>query len=233
MDYELGKLHEAISHCERCSQLTTKVPLLFMPNTEVKIMVVTQGPKGKVSRSDFDDVKKRILSPANFFMYPFLYTMFNGRFRPDGAIDKEPSTVYWTHMRKCFMEGKEGNMPDTCSGREDSYLRKEMRIVNPKLTIAVGKWAAGFFAEYDDRLKTELEKGLCEAFLQQKERFYRMNDSELGVDAEIAILPHPSGINASLWKELGENRHACTTVAILDDLRRKIADILGDGESTL
>jgi len=221
MSLELQGFHNQINQCQRCSELKIKVPLLFMPNTDAKIMVVTQGPKGeRVSKDEICELKRGILSPANIFMYPFLYTVFNGKFRPDGEIDKEPSTAYWTHIRKCFMEGEKRKILNRCSG---AYLREEIRIVNPKLIIAIGGWAARFFAEYNESLREALKIGLENAFWQQEDVFYRFKNSELSVGADLVILPHPSGQNARLWKGLGRNRR---TVTILENLRKTVAATL-------
>lgn len=217
VNLELKSLHDRISKCQRCPELENKVPLLFMPNTHVKIMVVTQGPKGeRVSRDKMREVKRDVLSPANIFMYPFLYTIFNGRFRPDGEIEKESSTAYWTHVRKCFMEGEKRRILKRCS---EEYLEEEIRIISPKLTIAVGDRAANFFSRFDDDLEKVLRTGLEIAFLQQENQFYSLKAPELGVHASLTVLPHPSGQNARFWKKLGKDQR---TVAILEKLRRTV-----------
>jgi hypothetical protein len=115
--------------------MKTKLPLLFMPNRQVKIVLVTEGAWGEVSRAEIDQVKRHVLSPGNIFMYRFLYTIFNGKFRPDGDIEREPSTAYWTHMRKCFMKGEKSQILTACS---EAYLRDEIRLVKPSLIIAIG-----------------------------------------------------------------------------------------------
>jgi hypothetical protein len=106
-----------------------------MPNRQVKVMVVTEGPKAeKVSKDGIREIKRHILSPANIFMYPFLYAILNGKFRPDGQADKEPSTAYWTHVRKCFMQGENREVLNRCSRH---YLEDEMKFVRPSLIITL------------------------------------------------------------------------------------------------
>ena len=225
MSSELKLLHDRIwSECQKCRDMKTKLPLLFMPNRQVKIVLVTEGPWGEVSRAEIDQVKRHVLSPGNIFMYPFLYTIFNGKFRPDGDIEREPSTAYWTHMRKCFMKGEKSQMLTACS---EAYLRDEIRLVKPSLIIAIGGCAAKWFARYDQTLRSQLKISLEKAFLEQKDRFYSFDDSELSVDADLVVLPHPSGQNAKLWKRLGD-KHRPVTMTILETLRKAVATTLGD-----
>jgi len=227
MSLELKSLHQKIHGCQLCAELKTRVPLLFVPNANVKTIVVTQGPKGEVvDKERMHEVKKGVLSPANIYMYPFLYTIFSGRFRPDGDVDKEPSTAYWTHVRKCFMEGESHKILHRCS---EAYLTKEIGLVKPKLIIAVGGHAAKFFAGYNDDLRRTLESGLEKAFSQQEGRFYGFRNTELGVDADVAVVPHPSGQNARLWRELGKDQKtAAKTAAVLESLRKKVNMALQD-----
>jgi hypothetical protein len=91
--------------------------------------------------------------------------------------------------------------------------------------LGIGGCAAEWFARYDLTLKSQLKISLENAFLEQRDRFYSFNDSELGVDADLAILPHPSGQNAKLWRRLGYE-HRRETIAIFESLRKAVAGIL-------
>jgi uracil-DNA glycosylase len=222
---ELKDLHNRIWGCQQCTGV--EAPLLFIPNKQVKVMVVTEGPLGEFSRADIDQVdqvKRHVLSPGNIFMYPFLYTIFNGKFRPDGDIEREPSTAYWTHMRKCFIKGKKPKILTRCSER---YLRREICLVKPSLIIAIGSHAAKWFKRYDQTLESQLKISLEKAFLEQKDRFYSFDDSELGVHADLIILPHPSGQNAPLWRRLEQDSRTATG-NILKKLRNTVAKTLAD-----
>ena len=239
---KLSNLHDRIEKkgwCKNC-ELISDVPLLFLPNRPVKIMVVTQGPEVN-KRGREADVRRHVLSPANIFMYPFLYTLFNGKFRPDGELETEPSTAYWTHMRKCPIKGRkrrERQILNRCSGE---YLWKEIEIINPMLIMAIGRSAIDFLAKGDDRLKKDLKSaGFKQAFWHQKTRFYKFKgsslfdshaeDSELDelrrVEADLAIIPYPSGRNARLWNELSDDY--ISTRCILDKLREAIATMIGE-----
>jgi hypothetical protein len=61
--------------------------------------------------------------------------------------------------------------------------------------------------------------------VEQKDRFYSFDNSELGVDADFVVLPHRSGQNAKLWKRLGYEHRSKT---ILETLRKAVASTLGN-----
>lgn len=134
--------------CEQCC-LKSRLPLLFCPNRSVEVMVVTQGPNGPytMEASEFEvaQIKKVTLFLMNRSMYPFLYTLFSGQFRPDGDVEGEASTAYWTHMRKCFVEGEKLSALNLCS---KSYLETEIRAIRPQLILSIGGRATNFFARF-------------------------------------------------------------------------------------
>jgi uracil-DNA glycosylase len=144
-------------------------------------------------------------------------------------------------MRKCPIKGRkrsERQILNLCSGK---YLRKEIEIINPMLIMAIGRKAIDFLAKGDDRLKKDLKSaGFKEAFWHQKTHFYKFKgssmldshaeDSELDelrrVEADLAIIPHPSGLNAKLWSQMSEDY--VSTRCILNKLREAIATMISE-----
>jgi len=99
MDMDLfNKILNEIKNRERCGSCPLKnyendySPLVFEPDREVKVMVITYGP----NRTENPEV---IASLANHPTFTYLSALFGGNFRP-----KENATAYWTHLRKCFID---------------------------------------------------------------------------------------------------------------------------------
>ena len=129
--------------------------------------------------------------------------LFNHAFISDFDEEKECfHNFYWTHLIKC-----PGRIRDSGKIREvdkhdiniyvcaDKFLQKEIAVFQPKLIVALGKYASswilgkiGYKGTWTDYLLEEIQ-GACigEKTLMK----WRVNDQE----AEIFIAPHPSGRN--------------------------------------
>jgi len=163
-------------------------------------MVVTEGP------NRYEPIKF-LASCANLPTYPYLYTLFRGKFRPVGS----DANVYWTHVRKCFLDGlqsvarkelRKGTKEDVEKARREmarkalrkckGYLEYEVKAVRPKLILAVGReaWKALRRGSKDQRLRRRLE----EVFEVQLKGPLRGVDV-FGVTVDLAVVPHPSGRN--------------------------------------
>lgn len=128
-------------------------PLIFKPERNVNVMVITEGP------NEYQEPEV-VASLANHPTFTFLQAMFKGKFQPRG----KQATVYWTHVRKCFLKRSRSkvNKEDRRKGREalrvcsEKYLLRELKALKPKLVIVVGNSAKKFFSGYDEKLKGKL-----------------------------------------------------------------------------
>ena len=95
MTHSLNRILEEIKKKKKCGSCPLKdrsQPLIFEPDREVRIMVISYGP----NRTKKPDV---IASLVNHPTFTYLSALFGGNFRP-----KENATAYWTHLRKCFID---------------------------------------------------------------------------------------------------------------------------------
>jgi len=168
--------------CSRCPLRSCKL-LLLKPETlnAVKVMVITEGP----NRLEPIEV---LASPLNHPTFTFLYTIFSGNFRPVGR----GANVYWTHVRKCFLDN--GGFR---KGREamrlcQNYIYHEILALKPKLIVTVGASAlkAIYKVSSDERIRDKLES----TFLRQQDEIYEEVKLE-NVKFDLTVLPHPSGRN--------------------------------------
>ena len=95
---ELERVIERIENRNSCGHCPLRVskPLVFVPDRDVRIAVVTEGPNR-------EEEPELIASLVDHPMYTFLSALFGCKFRPI-----ENATSYWTHLRKCFEASKNG-----------------------------------------------------------------------------------------------------------------------------
>jgi len=173
--------------CGRCPLLSCRLLLLKPKSLDVvRAMVITEGP----NRPESIEV---LVSPLNHPTFTFLYTIFSGNFKPVGR----DANVYWTHVRKCFLNHK-----GLKEGREairlcQDYISSEILALKPKLIVTVGTSALRtvYRLSLDERLKDKLES----TFLRQQDGIYRGVKLE-NIEADVAVLPHPSGRNV-FWND--------------------------------
>ena len=200
---ELSSLREILDQVEskkRCNVCPLKEmePLIFKPGKGVKVILVTEGPGekwGKQMKIDADHV----LSILNKTLYPYIYTLFSGRFEPKGP----QANVYWTHVRKCFLDGKtKREATKALKICRKAYLRDEIESVRPKLILAVGGRAFEFFCRYDERLKGRY----LDLFTKQVNDIFRnVRIGEMTFD--LALVPHPSGRSRFWnWQEVSPGK---------------------------
>ena len=181
-------------------------PLIIKPleYNKVHVMTITEGPN---RRGDI----KVLTSIANHPTFTFLFALFGGEFKPKGSA----GTVYWTHVRKCFINGKKKEGKQALKVCSKAYLEDEIGSMQPKLVVGVGNEALHFLAEYDGRLQGKL----TDVFLKQTEDVFRkvkMGD----LDFDVAVVPHPSGSNR-FW-----NEPSSETLKILSIIRKRIGEAI-------
>ena len=161
-------------------------------------MVITEGP------NRYEPIKF-LASCANLPTYPYLYTLFRGKFRPVGS----DANVYWTHVRKCFLDGKQ-SMVRKASRKCRQYLEYEVKALEPRLILAVGKSAfkALRAGSRDKRLKRQLK----DAFKKQLRGPFK-DVNIFGVKVDLAVLPHPSGRNRFWNKPPKETPEILNTIS--------------------
>jgi uracil-DNA glycosylase len=117
--------------------------------------------------------------------------LFGNGFRP-GGDDKTRSTVYWTHYQKCSkMEEDKKTLRYLGGDCADKYLETEIRLVNPKLMIALGMNAGEFLVErYHLKPLASVE---CRMGRRPRLVHVRTGTFQAIDDREYAILCHPSG----------------------------------------
>ena len=156
-------------------------PLIIKPArvNKVQVMVATEGPNRKAD-------KKFLTSIANHPTYTFLSALFSGRFQPEGAS----ANVYWTHVRKCFINGNAKGGRKALRPCSNTYLESEIKALKPKLILSVGNEALKFLSRYDKRLKGKI----TDVFKTQDKGIFK----EVSIDdfrLDVAVVPHPSGLN--------------------------------------
>jgi hypothetical protein len=182
--------------------------LIFPLDKEVNRMVITEGP-GEKWEKQLPINKDHVVSLINKTLYPYLYTLFGGRFEPRGP----QANVYWTHARKCVPRGKGQEERKALRICRESYLGDEIRSVRPKVVVVVGKQAFEFFARRDDRLNGKY----LDLFTKQADD--RFTNVEIcGVTFDLALVPHPSGLNR-FWNWSNVDMHAANTAfKVLGDI---------------
>jgi len=180
---ELHNLLEQARKCHRCPA-DSSYRLLFPPNRLPEIMLISETP-GPYAPGTPDKITKNIW---NF--WGLVEELFGNRFRRL-IDDKTKSTVYWTHYQKCSKKVSKkasGYFGTNCA---DRYLGCEIKLVNPKLTIALGMNAGEFLVERCDL--TPLARLECRTGRKQRPIHLRPGAFQTRNDREYAILCHPSG----------------------------------------
>jgi uracil-DNA glycosylase len=168
---------ESKAGCHGCSLEEEGEPLVLKPDNvdEIRVLVITEGPNKRIDR-DF------LTSVANHPTYTFLFSVFGGKFRPVG----KSTNSYWTHVRKCFINGDVGKGKEALNTCSEAYLESEIESLEPRVILSVGNEALKFLSRYDKRLKGKL----TEIFKNQTEGIYEevlIDDTEVA----IAVVPHP------------------------------------------
>ena len=173
MTYSFPELIEEIRLCRRCKNIFGFEPNpVFGGNKNAKILQISQAPSQNVHNTNkcFNDASGRKLrkewyhiSDDEFYNKDNFYISGIGHCYPgknfEGSGDKKP--------------------PKECA---DKWLRQEIKLVNSKIIILIGRYAAEYFFPNEDFSKL--------VFNNQK------------VDSKITlILPHPSPLNRKWFKD--------------------------------
>lgn len=197
-------------------KISKAIDLFSKPN-EVTFKTIKNLRLPQFSNMSFASKLRMFLDPSNFvtldrnlLKITFLFSLFGGSFKPE----KDSANVYWTHVRKCFINGNVESGRRALKPCSNAYLEDEIEALKPKLIVAVGKSSLDFLSKYDSRLKGKLN----EVFIQQTEDIF--NGVKIGsVSLDIALVPHPSGLNR-FW-----NKPPAETLEILMTVRKRLLEI--------
>lgn len=170
--------------CSKCPLASSQI-LLIKPSdpSRVYVTVVSEGP------TKYQPVEL-LTSLANHPTYTYIQALFGGRFRPIG----DNATAYWTHVRKCFIDGREksGKLALNICQR---YLKRELTVAKPKLLVTVGERA---YRSVRRSLGAKPSgKDYTKYFLRQL--YGEFDHVKIGNgEATLVTVPHPSGRNR-LW----------------------------------
>ncbi len=208
---ELKRVLEKIKMKERCAfcPLKNSKPLIFVPDRDVKIAVITEGP----NREEDPELIASILDHP---IYTYLLVLFGCKFSPT-----ENATAYWTHLRKCFIKSRD-NKPivDEKKGNAavricKNYLVDELKAVKPELVIAVGGQVKDYL--YKISKDRRIAGNLREVFMNNIFENFRLGELKF----DLAVLPHPSGKNR-IWNEFMSYKAR----EIFENVRDRILEIL-------
>jgi uracil-DNA glycosylase len=209
---ELLNVLSRIRAREKCPEecpLRESKPLIFKPEKPISVMVVTEGPSRETD-------PRFIASIANHPIFTYLYSIFGGRFKPMGP----DSNVYWTHLRKCFLDYSKDAKERRAEGERalrpciEAWLKEEVRALKPRLVIAVGNRAKRCFG-FEEKLEKTVFEGEAEDIFRGIEF--------AGVTFDLAVVPHPSGLSR-LWAGLCERRP--NAPKILESIRDRILEAI-------
>jgi len=194
--------------CQGCPLEREGEPLIVEPEdlNKIRIMVITEGPNRRIDR-------KFLTSIANHPTFTFLFSLFGGSFKPTGSS----ANAYWTHVRKCFIDGNVEKGRRALKPCSDAYLESEIEVLKPKLIVAVGRASLHFLSKYDGRLKEKLN----EVFRKQAGDIFNGVNIKSAI-LDIAIVPHPSGLNR-FW-----NDPPPETLDVLMNIRKRILRIIDE-----
>lgn len=133
------QLTQAVTHCQACAMcLGRRAPVLAAPTelTPCDWMVVADPP---------DEVQERLGQPfveeAGVLLDNMLRAVGVTRFAPDVAADSAPATrAYLTHVLKCrpaLVRAPAATELALCA----NYLRREIALTQPKVILAMGRFA--------------------------------------------------------------------------------------------
>jgi len=133
------QLQDAVAHCQACAMcFGRRAPVLAAPDalTPCDWLVVGDPP---------DEAQERLGLPfvedAGALLDNMLRAVGVTRFMPDVAADGAPATrAYLTHVLKCrpaLMRAPDAAELATCA----NYLRREIALTQPKVILAMGRFA--------------------------------------------------------------------------------------------
>jgi len=183
---ELKKLQEQVKKCKICKIPSYSYPL-FQGASKAKIMVISQSPS------------KKVLEYGQKWRDNFSGKTLRSWFGIPDEVFYNPDLIYLTSIGKCYPgKDKKGfdKFPDLICA--EKWLKKEIKLVKPKLIIIVGNFSFQWFFP--------------------GERFLKNVNGEIkkwhGIN--VYCLPHPSGANVATRKRLDMKK-------IIGNLRKNIS----------
>jgi uracil-DNA glycosylase len=177
----LAQVHAQMHACRLCLQAGYQVypRAIFSGGTSARLMVIGQAP---------GITEKEAGRPFNAGSGKRLFAWL-----AQAGIDETwfRQTQYMTAVTKCYPGRASGGSGDRVPSRAEQqlcrpYLQAEVRLVNPRLILPVGRLAIGLFYPAGRPLEQ-----IIGSQLEQDGRW-------------VVPLPHPSG--ASRWHQSAENR---------------------------
>lgn len=140
---EINELFSRIRRCPfyeqanpPCNRIKKFEPVVNSFSPEQRFMIISSDPSGDTNKQLDDTV------PHSDFALRFITLMFTGSDSEDSVGKVTPHFAefqrlfnkyfYWTHFSKCYAQGNPNNH---CA---ETYLRKEIELVNPALIISLG-----------------------------------------------------------------------------------------------
>jgi len=186
----LEELHNLLHKVETCDKCRAKSSdrWFFPPNQLPEIMLISETPGPYPLNQSLDGIPHP--TRGNSWFWGLVKELFGDRFRPKGD-DKTKSTVYWTHYQKCskMMEDKKTlrYLGADCANR---YLDCEIRLVDPKLIVALGMNTGELLVERYHL--TPLARVECLTRKSDRPLRVKVGTFQTRDNREYAILCHPS-----------------------------------------
>ena len=183
---KLERLQKEIRKCRICKIPDYSYPL-FQGDSKAKIMVISQSPS------------KKVLEYGQKWKDNFSGKTLRGWFNLPDEVFYNPDLIYLTSIGKCYPGKDKKNIdkfPDLICA--EKWLKREIKLIKPKLIIIVGNVSFQWFFP--------------------SERFLKNVNGEIkkwqGIN--VYCLPHPSGANVATRKRLDMEK-------IIGNLRKTIS----------
>jgi uracil-DNA glycosylase len=209
---DLRNLLDQAGNCANC-KASSKFRWLFLPKQLPEIMLISETPGPYPLDPRLDGIPHPMR--GNSWFWGLVKELFGNRFRPRGD-DKTRSTVYWTHYQKCSKKIStkiNGYFGAECANR---YLDFEIKLVDPKLIIALGMSAGELLVERYHLIPLASVK--CRIGRKQTLVHVRAGTFQVRDEREYAILCHPSAARYYGGCTVFQNEH--------DQLKEKTKDAI-------
>jgi len=189
------ELIKEIKSCRKCQNFFGFEPNpVFGGNQNAKILQISQAPSQKVHNTNkcFNDASGRKLKKDWY------------QISDDEFYNKD--NFYISGIGHCYPGKNSGGSGDKKPPKQcaDKWLRQELKLVNSKIIILVGRYAAEYFFP--------------------KEDFYKLVFNNHKINNKTTfVLPHPSSLNRKWFKD-----HPDFETTRLPEIREMIHKILYD-----
>jgi uracil-DNA glycosylase len=200
VERKLKSIHQRLRSCRKCSKVCGEA--VHGPAIDSKVLIVGQAPG----------------SHEGHLGKPFAFTagktLFKWFYQATGADEEEiREMIYFSAVARCFpgkaLKGA-GDRPPSSEEIENcrEFLADEMKVLKPKLTIAIGKVA----------IQEVLGKQLSKNWTLNDVVGKKFRCTFHGVNTEVIPLPHPSGVSRWPNTEPGKTKLSQALKLIGDSL---------------